>query len=137
LFDGVNYLLKEEEVVATLREVRSLLSPGGVFIFDQSTPANSINNADFFEDEGESDAGSWLRQSTYDEVDCIHTTRFELTTPEGTFEEVHLERAWNMEDMQRMLGEADLDVLAAYDGFSLDPADESAERIHWVVEARS
>ncbi len=137
LFDGVNHLLEEEDVIAMLREVKSLLSPGGVFIFDQATPANSINNADYFEDEGTSEAGAWLRQSTFNEADRIHTTRFELTTPEGSFEEVHLERTWNKHDMEQMIRAAGLGVLAAYDGFSLDEADDSAERIHWVVEARS
>ncbi|PIQ61364.1 MAG: methyltransferase type 11 [Bacteroidetes bacterium CG12_big_fil_rev_8_21_14_0_65_60_17] len=137
LFDGVNYLLDEEDVLQMLAEVKALLSPGGVFIFDQSTPTNSINNKYFFEDEGTSEAGSWLRQSTYDEKDAIHTTRFELTVPEGSFEEVHVERAWTMGEMQRMLRATGFDVVAAYDGFSLDHADDRAERIHWVVEAAS
>lgn len=137
LFDGVNYLLDKEEVVMLLKQVTSILSPGGVFIFDQSTPTNSINNASFFEDDGTSEAGSWLRQSSFDEADNIHTTRFELTTPGGTFEEVHRERAWSRRDMEQMLLAAGLRVLAAYDGFSLDAADNDAERIHWVVEACS
>ena len=36
-------------------------------------------------------------------------------------------------DRRRTFGYHRFEVLAAYDGFSLDPADAATERVHWVV----
>lgn len=133
LYDGLNYLTTEEGIRGLLAQVAASLAPGGLFVFDQSTPANSINNAEFFEDEDDLDEGSYVRKSAYDEETRMHTTRFELTLEDGVFEEEHVERAWTMQEIQGLLAEAGWRVLAAYDGFSFDPAGDDAERIHWVA----
>ena len=53
MYDGLNYLLDLDAVTALLVSVRDVLAPGGVAIIDQSTPANSENHADGFDDAGE------------------------------------------------------------------------------------
>lgn len=133
LYDGMNYLLTEEAVEGMLAQVRGMLAPGGVLIFDQSTPANSVNNAEFFEDEDDLDEGSYKRTSHYDAETGLHTTVFEITTLAGSFVEEHVERAWTLETIRELLRRNGWTEMAAYDGFSFDPADGTAERIHWVV----
>ena len=133
LYDGLNYLTTEDGIRGLLAQVKASVAPGGLFVFDQSTPANSINNAEFFEDEDELDEGSYVRKSAYDEETRMHTTRFELTLDDGVFEEEHVERAWTKEEIEGLLTEAGWRVQAAYDGFSFDPAGDDAERIHWVA----
>lgn len=44
LFDSINYLLKKQEIKATLASVCDALKPGGLFIFDVSTLNNSVEN---------------------------------------------------------------------------------------------
>lgn len=133
LYDGMNYLLTEQAVEGMLNQVRGMLKPDGFLVFDQSTPANSLNNAEFFEDEDELDEGSYKRTSHYDPETERHTTVFEITTPSGAFVEEHVERAWSFDTIRGVLERSGWTILAAYDGFSLDPADDEAERIHWVV----
>jgi SAM-dependent methyltransferase len=132
LYDGLNYVLDPEGLARVFAAVHGALRPGGLFVFDQSTPANSVNNAAYFEDEGEEDGFRYVRRSHYDPATHLHTTAFELKTPEGMFEERHVERAYEIGEIRPLVA-AHFDVLACYDGFSLDPAHAGTERVHWVV----
>ncbi len=44
LFDSINYLLRKQDIKATLGSVADALKPGGLFIFDISTLNNSVEN---------------------------------------------------------------------------------------------
>jgi len=133
LYDGFNYLLHPEQVGHLFEGVRTAGKPGSLFLFDQSTPHNSINNADFFEDEGKAGAFSYHRSSLFDVEQGMHTTTFEIKGPEGGFTEVHRQRAWTLDQVSALLARHALEVVETLDGFSLDPAHEESERIHWVV----
>lgn len=133
MYDGFNYLLEPEGVHALLRGVEAHLKPGGLFLFDQSTPHNSINNAEFFEDEGEEDGLEYRRTSHFDEESAIHTTSFDIVTPAGRFHEEHRQRAWTRSAVEGLLRQHPLEILASFDGFSLDPSDDESERVHWVL----
>ncbi|RMH65542.1 MAG: class I SAM-dependent methyltransferase [Bacteroidetes bacterium] len=136
LYDGLNYLLEPAPIRSMLACVHAALAPGGVFVFDQSTPANSINNADFFEDEGEQDGFRYVRRSAYDPEARLHTTTFEITIDGRTFVERHVQRAYTRAEMQALIDETPFEVVAAFDGFSDDEAHDDTERIHWVLRRR-
>lgn len=133
LYDGVNYLLEEDRVAALLARVAEAIVPGGLFILDQSTPANSLNNEDYFSDEGEVDAFSYVRRSRYDREARLHTTEFYLTVEGKTYHERHVQRAYTLDEMRAVIEASPLTVAAAFDGFSFEPATEATERIHWVL----
>lgn len=133
MYDGFNYLLEPSGVHALLEGVHAHLKPGGLFLFDQSTPHNSINNAEFFEDEGEEDGFEYRRTSHFDAESAIHTTTFDIRTPAGSFHEEHRQRAWTRSTVEDLLRQHRLDIVASFDGFSLDPADDESERVHWVL----
>ena len=135
LYDGLNYLLDEAEIATLFARVSDALAPGGVFIVDQSTPANSLNHADGFDDAGETDAFEYVRSSAYDPDRRLHTTTFRLRDAAGETTETHLQRAYEMGEVERLFEASALDVAAAYAEFTLDPADASTERIHWVARA--
>lgn len=133
LYDGFNYLMHAEQVEALFQSVKRAGSPRGLFVFDQSTPHNSINNAEFFEDDGVEGELRYHRKSHFDVEVGVHTTEFEITGPGGTFKEVHQQRAWTRGQVIELLDRAGFEVIASLDGFSLDPAHDASERIHWVV----
>ncbi|GAB5519581.1 MAG: class I SAM-dependent methyltransferase [Rhodothermales bacterium] len=135
LYDGLNYLLLDEQVRDLFRCVHAALKPGSLFLFDQSTPANSINNAEFFEDEGQAEGVSYLRRSHYDAETQLHTTAFEITVADQTFTETHVERAYTFDEMKALIAESPFRLEAHYDGFSQDPADATTERIHWLLRS--
>lgn len=133
LYDGVNYLLDEADVAALFAQVHDALAPGGAFVVDQSTPANSLNNADYFGDEGAVDRFAYVRRSHYDETTRLHTTEFDMTVDGETYTERHVQRAYAMDEVAALIDASPLEQVAAYDGFTLDPATAESERIHWVL----
>ena len=134
LYDGLNYLLEMEQVTAVLRCAFTSLRPGGIFLFDVSTPANSENNAAYFEDRGEESEFSYVRTSRYDRDRRLHVTRFELTVSGTSSVEEHVQRAYAMEEIEALVAETGWEEAHAYDGFSTAPATGRTERIHWVLK---
>lgn len=133
LYDGLNYLLDVESIKSLFSCVFDALKPGGLFFFDQSTPYNSINNEAFFEDEGEAEGFSYVRHSSYDRSTRLHTTTFEIVLNGQTYHERHVQRAYDMAEIRAFLKGTAFEQIAAFDGFSMDPASETSERIHWLV----
>ncbi|SHK76897.1 class I SAM-dependent methyltransferase [Rhodothermus profundi] len=133
LYDGLNYLLEPEKIQALFRCTWQALRPGGLFIFDQSTPMNSLAHEADFDDEGETNAFRYVRRSHYDPALRLHTTIFELEVEGKVYRERHLERAYTLQEIKSLLLAQGFRIEAAYDNFSLRPATERSERIHWVV----
>lgn len=133
LYDGLNYLLEENQVDCLLRCAYEALKPGGVFLFDLSTPVNSINNADFFEDKGRVGNFAYERHSQYDEATCRHITSFALTVGREHFQEQHVQRAYTLGEIRALIQATPFVEVAAYDDFTQNPATDRSERIHWVV----
>lgn len=133
LYDGLNYLLEPRLVRRMMDRAFAALRPGGVFVFDQSTPANSENNEDYFGDEGEAEGFAYVRASRYDRETKLHTTTFELSVLGRTFREEHVQRAYDRHEVRRLAEAAGFVVEAAYDGFDDAPATDASERIHWVA----
>lgn len=133
LYDGLNYLLEREQVESMMTSVYESLRPGGLFCFDQSTPANSIRHGHDFEDAGEADGFAFVRHSEYDAEERLHTTTFDITVDDQHYHEEHVQRAYTRAEIQALLDDVGFDVLAAYDNFSDEPATDDSERIHWVV----
>ena len=132
LYDGLNYVLDEPGLRRLFAAASAALRPGGLFVFDQSTPANSLHNEDAFSDEGTDEGFAFVRRSAYDREARLHVTTFEVDTPHGRFFERHVQKAYTMAEV-RALAEEAFTVEAAYDGFSLDPAHDETERVHWVA----
>ncbi len=137
LYDGLNYLLDEAEVSALFTRAAAALAPGGLLILDQSTPANSVNNEAYFEDEGEADRFTYTRRSRYDAETRLHTTEFDMEIDGTTYAEQHVQRAYALDEIEALVAASPLTVVAAYDGFTLDPATDASERIHWVLQRAS
>ena len=133
LYDGLNYLLEESAVESLLRCAYNALKPGGIFFFDQSTPANSINNEAYFSDEGAMDGFSYVRRSDYNRATALHTTTFEIETDQHTFFEKHVQRAYDLDIIKNLITKTGFQIEASFDGFSAKPASKESERIHWLV----
>src|SRR5690606_33690056 len=133
LFDGLNYLLDREPIQRLMSCAYHALKDRGVFIVDQSTPANSVNNEPYFEDQDRLDDFSYVRRSRYDRETRIHTTTLEMSVGDRHFSETHLQRAYELDDVRPIVEAAGFTVAACYDGFSYGPATKESERAHWVL----
>lgn len=133
VYDGLNYLLDEADVAALFECVHELLQPGGIAVIDQSTPANSEAHHDEFVDEGTTDGFAYVRENRYDPETKRHETLFELTVDGERRTERHVQRVYTQAEVRSLLEDSPLDVEAAYDEFTTDPARDESFRIHWVL----
>jgi len=134
LYDGLNYLLETEQVQSMMASVYEALRPEGIFCFDQSTPHNSVRHGEDFEDANEAEGFAYIRHSHYDAETRLHTTTFDITINEQHYHEEHVQRAYTVDEIRRLVDEVGFDERAAYDNFTFDPATPSSERVHWVVQ---
>lgn len=133
LYDGLNYLLEDEHVAALLRCAYDALQPGGLFLFDQSTPANSLNNEDFFEDEGRARNFAYTRRSHYDAATRLHTTTFALTVGAEHFHEQHVQFAYTLGEIRALVQQSPFVEIAAYNDYTQNAATDDSERVHWIL----
>ncbi len=80
LYDGINYLHDQDSYVRLFAQVHSLLSCGGLFLFDITTVFNSVNNFNeyvYADDLGDS---FYFRHSYYNSLQCMQYNDFTIFT---------------------------------------------------------
>jgi SAM-dependent methyltransferase len=136
LYDSMNYMMSAEEMAEALRQVRPLVGPGGVFVFDVCTEANSLR---YFRDMTEREAGegfAYVRHSFY--RDGIQTNDFTIRfQPSGeSVRETHRQRIYPVRAVFETIASSDFLLLGAYDGFTFHTASEGSDRVHFVLRPK-
>jgi len=138
VYDAFNYLMDEKGVLACLQEVKRVLRPGGLFIFDVTTLTNSQRHfQDLLEVEELPDA-TLIRRSHFDETSSLQETAFTvfLEDPDHRYrkeEEIHQQRVFPLAQIQMWADKAGLARKGCFAGFSFKPGTESSERVHFVL----
>lgn len=136
--DSMNYLLEEEDLLETFRLVNNYLDPKGIFIFDMNTCykyAELLGEQTIAENREE---GSFIWDNYFDEEEQIN--QYDLTLfiqeEEGLYrkyEETHYQRAYELDTIKRLLKEAGMEFVAAYDAFTKEPVREDSERMYVIA----
>lgn len=143
VFDSLNYLHNEKEIIQLHREVRKVLNPGGIFIYDFTTPRNSRIAIKYLNDEKRrvNNLYRYHRKSSYDPDRRTHTNRFKidkLDTESGeimeTFQEEHCQHIYTLPEIEHIIQKTDFTILDAFDGFDLKPAHRKSLRITMVLQ---
>lgn len=132
LFDSINYMTEESELLDCFACVRKSLRPGGMFLFDMNTiHALSANwgNGTKVRQDGEVHS---IWRSSY--APCDRTARMELTVfrPDGNggyrkLREVHLERGYEPREIESLLRQAGFPEMTIYEHGTFEmPADDTA-----------
>ncbi len=144
VFDSINYLHSGKEIIKLLKDCSEVLKPGSLFIFDFSTPKNSMEAVDYLNNE---EAGSgalrFFRTSTYDTKKQIHTNEFEIEqlSEDGSqvihrFKETHLQRVYSLDEMLSIVEQTSYHLVASYGDFDLLEADENSSRVTLVLQCQ-
>lgn len=144
VFDSLNYLHSKEDIIRLHQQVKKVLNPNGIFIYDFTTPRNSMKAIRYLNNEESiiDNQYRYLRKSLYDEENQIHTNRFEIEQFEGTeknvldrFTEEHHQKIYSLEEIRPIIdNETDFSILISYDGFELKPAHKRSLRITMVLQ---
>lgn len=139
--DSVNYILEEDDLREVFRLVNNYLDPAGIFIFDLNTVykyREMLGETTISENRAE---GSFIWDNYYDEESSIN--EYDLTLfirEEGDlyrkYEETHYQRAYELDTVKRLLTEAGMEFVTAYDAFTREPIKADSERIYIIAREK-
>ena len=138
LFDSINYLTTESDLLKKFRSVESILNDNGIFVFDICTEANSINNFNQYTESGEIKGIYYYRKSYYLKKERIQMNDIKIVNKNDgeNYREIHRQRIYNPQEIKEIINNSPLKLINMYDDFSFVPPDEETERIHFVLKRR-
>lgn len=136
--DSVNYITKEEELEEVFRLVNNYLDPKGIFIFDFNTKYKYQTVLGDRTIAEKRDDCSFIWDNYYYEDEEINEYELTLFIQEKgdlyrKFEEVHLQRAYTLEQMIRLVKKSGLEFVTAYDAFTREQPTDTSERIYMIA----
>lgn len=136
--DSVNYITEEEELEEVFRLVNNYLDPKGIFIFDFNTKYKYQKVLGDRTIAEKRDECSFIWDNYYYEDEEMNEYGLTLFIQEKgnlyrKFEEVHLQRAYTLEQMIRLVKKSGLEFVTAYDAFTREQPTDTSERIYMVA----
>ncbi|HBA62624.1 MAG TPA: SAM-dependent methyltransferase [Lachnospiraceae bacterium] len=135
--DSLNYVLEEEELLTVFRLVNNYLDPGGIFLFDFNTRykyQEILGDCTIAESR---DDCSFIWDNYYYEEEKINEYELSLFIREEDagqdlyrrYQETHLQKAYELATIRRLVEDSGLVFLAAYDAFTFEEPRKDSERI--------
>lgn len=139
--DSINYLLKPDEIVETLKRVNNYLFPKGLFIFDFNTDykyREVIGNTTIAENREDC---SFIWDNFYDAKTGINEYDLTIFVKEEDdlfrrFNEVHYQRGYSLEEMENLVKKAGLELVCAMDSDNDGPVSDVTERVLMVCREK-
>ncbi|MBQ6811540.1 MAG: class I SAM-dependent methyltransferase, partial [Agathobacter sp.] len=108
--------------------------PGGIFVFDINSPykyRELLAENTFAETREE---GSFIWENYYDEEEGINEYDLTLYIQSeanhfSRFQEVHYQRCYELATIEKLIKEAGMDFVGAYDAYTKNPVTEESEKI--------
>ncbi|MDD2979589.1 MAG: class I SAM-dependent methyltransferase, partial [Hespellia sp.] len=142
--DSLNYIAEEEDLEQVFRWVNNYLDPAGVFIFDFNTEykyREILGNQTIAENR---ENCSFIWDNYYYEEEKMNEYELslfirdeELSKEHGeifrNYKETHFQRAYTLDTMKRLIVDAGLEYVAAYDAFTREAPTDRSERIYVIA----
>lgn len=135
--DSVNYVTRPSELLRAFRRVCLFLVPDGLFLFDINTP-EKLQGLDggIFLDETEDTYCVWRADYSRRSRLCTYGMDLFFQEENGLWrreEEVHQERAYQPEELTRLLDEAGFSSIRQYGDRKLRPPKPGEQRIFFTA----
>ena len=133
--DSLNYILDEDELLEVFRLANNYLDPKGLFVFDFNT---IYKYRDILGDTTIAEAReecSFIWDNYFYEEEEINEYELSLFVREGDgdlyrrYRETHLQKAYDLDTIRRLVEESGLTDITASDAFTLDAPTAESERI--------
>lgn len=136
--DSMNYILEPEDLLQVFRLVNNYLDPDGVFIFDLNT-RYKYENILGEQTIGETrDDHCFIWDNYYDKDSRLneYVLNLFIQGDDGRYdryEEIHYQKAYDLEEIRSLIEQAGLRWEGAYDAFTMNPVREDSERIYIIA----
>jgi SAM-dependent methyltransferase len=141
LYDGINYLPALDDYRRLFTSVCDVLLPGGLFLFDITTRANSVKhfvNYVDFEDYGDQ---SYVRHSWFDYGKSVQRNDFTIYRRSADdpryyekYVEKHSQKVFSVSEIERVVPKRRFNVLGIWDGYTFKKYSHKSLRIHFLLE---
>lgn len=138
--DSMNYIVEYADLVEVIRLVNNYLDPGGIFVFDLNTPYKYRVNWRIILLPRTASMASFIWENTFDETTGINEYDLTLYIQDEEdpdyfmrFEEVHYQRAYEIETIKKALREGGMDLLEILDADTMTTVLEETERIYVIA----
>ncbi|NLW22682.1 MAG: class I SAM-dependent methyltransferase [Tissierellia bacterium] len=136
--DSINYILEDEDLLDTFRNVRNHLKDDGIFLFDINSYyklKNVIGNNTFVEDRT---SLFYVWQNYFDDEENIAKFYLTFFIEDGgglyvRFDEEHIERAYHIDEIVKILKLASFKEIYYFDAFTFNEPNDYSERINFVA----
>ena len=141
LYDGINYLSTLDDFAKVFEEVYRVLAPGGCFLFDVTTEANSFNNfLDYYDSEDMGDL-TYIRHSLYDpeKREQFNNFSFFIREEDGRYRresERHVQYVFKPEEIASVVPHS-LAIEGIWHGFGTSRYTSRSERIHFLLRKKA
>lgn len=141
--DGMNYICNKEDLEKVFHQVSLFLEEDGIFIFDLKTDYfyREILGSGTFADNREN--ASYIWENVYHEEEKLNEyllTIYEVVEEERDLfvrtDELHRQRAYELEEIRECLEKEGLSCLEIYEALTKCAPDEKSERVYFVVRKR-
>jgi ubiquinone/menaquinone biosynthesis C-methylase UbiE len=142
LFDSLNYIRDPESIIAVFQQVKKVLNPDGLFIFDFTTPQHSKKHAELMNDQGLTpDNYRFVRVSRYLEAEGMHYNEFvieKLSEDKQTVldrkREVHVQKTYTLNEIKHVIDAAGMRIVVAYDDLDFIEATDQSDRVTMIIQ---
>lgn len=149
LCDSMNYLTSEEDLLQVFKLVNNYLDPGGYFIFDMKTEYHyeiMMGNRTIVDNREDC---SLIWENFYDkkkqlnqyDITIYTKAEFEEEDEEEEMpplfermEEAHVQRAYSVEKIKELLGQAGLEFVAVYEACTKDAPKQDSDRVYFIAK---
>jgi SAM-dependent methyltransferase len=141
--DSINYLLKEEDIVKTLKLANNYLEAQGIFIFDMKTEyefGTKMGNRTIVDNRED---GTLIWENRFDPG--TKENRYDITIydpiqdEDGIFERIeesHIQKAYAREDVIGMIEKAGMEFVADFDAFTFESPKADSERVYYIAREK-
>jgi SAM-dependent methyltransferase len=143
LYDGINYLLTPQEYSRLFASVAQCLVPGGLFLFDITTHANSMRYFTDLYDYENLDDCFYARHSYYNAEARLQYNDFTIFVPHPQHptlfekhDEHHIQRVFPVTQIQQCIPDDHFETIGIWDSFSFKRFSASSERIHFLLRKK-
>ena len=136
--DSMNYITEPEDLKEVFRLANNYLDPEGVLIFDMNTRYKYENflGEQTIAETREDHCFIW--DNFYDKDSRLneYVLNLFIQGDDGRYdrhEEIHYQRAYDLEQVRQLIEEAGLKWEGAYDAFTMEPVRDDSERIYIIA----